>query len=154
MQGEQLRHRVGVACGPLHRGSDHAVELLSFAVRQPSVSGVADQRVLESELPARLRNQERRQIPPRLQRQVGNVLGEHGRGELAGERLAEHRRVAQERLVAWTQAVDLRRDHRFHGIRQTFQATCLPCGREQLLQEQRVAAGALRERRDLVGLER
>ena len=77
-------------------------------------------------------------------------LVDEGGDELAGKRLAENRGPAEKRPVGAVQPVDAARQHRFDRLRQLV-PRAVTCGArgDELLEEQRVAAGT---RGDRVGL--
>ena len=77
---------------------------------------------------------------------------DHRGDEVAGERLAEHRGPAEQRAVGGAQPVDAARDDRLDGLRQLVLLRVVGVGarRDELLEEERVAAGAAGDRVGLV----
>ena len=134
------------------------VQLAAPPEREPFVGGVADQRVAEPERPGSVRValDELRQPVPRLrvERRL-RIAGENLRDEVARERRSEHGRPAKEGTVAGREAVDARRHDLEDALRHRLDLATLRVRRsDELPHEERVAAGALGDRREVLGRDR
>ena len=155
MQREELGLGLRVVAEVLDdRVAGAGVQLAPAAERQLFVRGVAQQRVPEAHDVVADEVEERVEAAPgRLVR--GRNLVVEQRVELVDpERVAEHRRVAEQPALDGGQPVDLRGDHGVDRVGERVDVAGCGRGLEQLGEEQRVAGRPLGEQLDLVGAQR
>ena len=153
MEREQLRElAAALVLEPLVGLADLRMELAASLVREPFVGRVAEERVAEAEGAGRVRValDELVQPVPRLRvcRGLG-IVREHLADELGAEACAEHGGVAQQRAVARLELVDAGRHDGLDALGERL-VLGRARGGDELLQEERVAAGAAGDRGRLV----
>ena len=132
--------------------ADPRVQLAAAAVGEALVGGVPEEGMPEAERACRVRialDELAEPVPGRRVGRGGRVVREHLGHELRAERRAQHGRVAEQRAVAGREPVDTRRDDGLDALRKRLVLGRLR-GADELLEEQRVAAGPVGDRRDLV----
>jgi hypothetical protein len=127
------------------------VQLAPAAERKPFVGGVPDQRVPESVSPAAVRNDDLGE--PRPGRPIRCILEQRCK-KVVGKAHTEDGRLTEQAPVPWGKAVDLGDSHCLDRVRQPLNASHVPDTAQELLEEQRIAPGALGERGDLMLVER
>ena len=137
--------------GGLDRLPDLRVQGAAQPERQAFVRPVSDQGMAEADVAGFVRAEELAQPAPGFR--VRRFAVEHRHEQIGRERPSEHRRAPQDVAIGRGEPVDPRHDQRFDGVGQR-RDVGRARGREQLLQEERVPTGALRQRRQLIGAER
>ena len=140
------------------RGHDRVagagVQLAAAPERELLVRGVAQHRVAEAHHVAGHEAEEAAEAAPRRLVRDGQLVGDHRVQLVDPERVAEHRGVAEQAALERREPVDLGGDHRVDGVGERVDVAARDRRVQQLGEEQRVAGGALGERRDLVRAQR
>ena len=141
----------------LVRFSDAGVKLAPASIGEALVRRVAEERVAEPIRAGdvRVAFDELGEPVPRLRVRCGRgIAGEHELEHVAREGRAEHGGPTKECAVRSGEAVDARADQRLHGVGKIFGLLGVGAARgDELLEEERVASGALRDRVQLVACE-
>ena len=149
---QREQRRVVARRAPLERGADPAVDLAAPAERQPLVRHRAEEVVAEAERRpsvSRSTNSESRCQRSRSPASTGSST-RISLEQVEVEARADDRRVAQEQPVGRVEPVDARGQQRLDRLGQDVGAGAGTRRADELAHEERVAAGALGQRRELV----